>query len=124
MPADPPPASPPRSGNLFAGVPGALPDELTEVLVAGDGVRIERIVSRGHASPPGFWYEQPEHEWVVLLSGRAGLRVEGEPVLAMEPGDWLELPAHTRHRVDWTEPGIDTVWLAVFRADTPGAAAR
>lgn len=104
-----------RRGNLLADLPVRLADELVEVLVADAAVRIERIVSRGHASPPGFWYEQAEAEWVLLLAGRAGVRFEDGAMHTLQPGDWLEIPAHARHRVEWTEPDIDTIWLAVFR---------
>jgi cupin 2 domain-containing protein len=93
---------------------GDLPEELTEELLSRGNVRIERIVSRGHASPRGFWYDQKEDEWVAVLSGRARLAVEGDGVLEMGPGDWAWLPAHRRHRVDWTDPETETVWLAVF----------
>jgi cupin 2 domain-containing protein len=103
-----------QRGNLKAGIPAARPDELFTPLTSGAGVRIERIVSRGQVSPPGFWYDQPEHEFVLLLEGEARLLVEGEPELNLGPGDWLELPAHTRHRVTFTAPDRDTVWLAVF----------
>ena len=102
--------------NLFADLPGEMPGELVEVLAEGEGsVRIERIVSRGHASPAGFWYDQGEHEWVILLSGSARLRFEGEdqPV-SLAPGDWLEIPAGCRHRVEATADDQATVWLAVF----------
>jgi cupin 2 domain-containing protein len=104
--------------NLFDGIPERLPHELTEILAAGNAVRIERIVSQGHASPDGFWYDQDEDEWVLLLSGSAGLRFEGEDrELRLKPGDHLHIPAHRRHRVAWTAEGIDTVWLAVFFSD-------
>ena len=77
-------------------------------------MRIERIVSRGHASPPDFWYDQDWHEFVLLMSGRARLELaDGAPVVELEPGDWLDIKAHVRHRVDWTDPEQDTVWLAV-----------
>lgn len=99
--------------NLFDPVPES-PDEWTEGLVRTDAVRIERIVSRGQASPPGFWYDQSEHEWVGLLAGRAVLAfAEGETV-TMEPGDWIEIPAHRRHRVESTDADRETVWLVVF----------
>ena len=104
--------------NLFADIPGKLPAELVEVLARGDGVRIERIVSRGHVSPEGFWYNQDESEWVVLLQGAARLRFEDREV-ELGPGDYLHIPAHRRHRVEWTSPDEPTVWLAVhFRATT------
>ncbi|MCB1092947.1 MAG: cupin domain-containing protein [Verrucomicrobiae bacterium] len=103
-----------KCGNLFENLPASLPNEFFEVLAQGGGpVRIERIVSRGHASPDGFWYDQAEDEWVALLTGRAEVRLE-DRTIALAPGDWLHLPAHCRHRVESTDPGRDTVWLAVF----------
>lgn len=99
--------------NLFAEVPGALDVELVERIATGKGVRIERIVSRGHTSPEGFWYDQDENEWVVLLKGSATLRFEEEDV-TLTPGDHVDIPAHTRHRVQWTAENEDTVWLVVF----------
>lgn len=101
-------------GNLFTGIPAELPAELCEVLASGKGVRVERIVSRGHASPEGFWYDQDTTELVLLVRGRARLRVEGVgPVLTLAEGDHIVLEAHVRHRVEWTDPERDTVWLAV-----------
>lgn len=101
--------------NLFGNLPTNLPEELVELLVQNDGLRIERIVSTGHASPKGFWYDQDQHEWVVVLTGRAKLLVEGDdqPV-EMGPGDWINIPAHRKHRVEWTTSDEPTVWLAVF----------
>jgi len=107
-------------GNLFDAIPEELPEELVQALVSEPGLRIERIVSHGHASPPEFWYDQAEAEWVVLLRGRAGLRLADGTLRVLEPGDWIDLPAHARHRVEWTEPGVDTVWLAVFRPRSSG----
>ena len=103
-----------RRGHVSADIPGALPDELVTPLLARAGVRIERIVSRWQVSPPGFWYDQAEHEFVLLLQGEARLLIEGLPELRLQPGDWVELPAHTRHRVTHTAPDQNTVWLAVF----------
>ena len=78
-------------------------------------LKIERIVSKGHQSPEGFWYDQDEHEWVVLLSGSAGLELDGEPdVHKLVPGDCMLLNAHQKHRVAWTDADVPTVWLAVF----------
>lgn len=101
------------TGNLFADLPSALPDELVQTLAAAPGVRIERIVSHGHASPEGFWYDQDEAEWVVVLKGAARLRFEDNEI-EMRPGDHITIPAHQRHRVEWTIPDEPTVWLAVF----------
>jgi cupin 2 domain-containing protein len=103
-----------RIGNLKSSIPPALPEELLTVLVQRQGVRIERIVSRGHTSPPGFWYDQDESEFVVLLQGHARIEIEGEGELDLRTGDFIELPAHVKHRVTWTDPQHDTVWLAVF----------
>lgn len=89
--------------------------EQVEVLAEHDGVRIERIISRGHASPPGFWYDQDEHEWVMLVGGAATLELrDPDERLDLRPGDHLLVPAHRRHRVAWTMPEGETVWLAVF----------
>ena len=100
-----------RRGNLFSPLPAAGPAEHFDLLFAGEACRVERIVSHGHASPPGFWYEQPEDEWVVLLQGGAELGFANGVRLALEPGDWVELPADCPHRVEATAVG--TVWLAV-----------
>ena len=83
-----------RSGNLSANVPPRAVEEIVTILADAPGARIERIVSTGQASPPGFWYDQDETEWVVLISGSAGLSMEGESAArTLEPGDWLEIPA-------------------------------
>lgn len=103
-------------GNLLAGLASAQAEEQIERLVGGLNFRIERIVSTGQASPPGFWYDQPDDEFVVLLAGAARLRFEeGGCLLDLEPGDWIEIPAHVRHRVEWTQADPPTMWLAVHR---------
>jgi cupin 2 domain-containing protein len=100
--------------NIFARVPTRAEEEEVEVLAALPGVRIERIVSTGQASPPGFWYDQDWTEWVVVLAGSAGLLIEGEAApRILAPGDYLEIPPHVRHRVERTDPDRPTVWLAV-----------
>ncbi len=99
--------------NLFADLTAELPSELTQTLAAGPGVRVERIVSHGHASPPGFWYDQDEAEWVVVVRGAARLRFEDGSV-ELRAGDHVTIPARRRHRVEWTTPDEPTVWLAVF----------
>jgi len=103
-------------GNLFAALPAEAEQELVEALIERPGVRIERIVSTGQASPAGFWYDQAEDEFVVVLSGSAVLRFEdGDRLMRLAPGHWVEIPAHVRHRVEQTDPGQPTVWLAVHR---------
>lgn len=89
--------------------------EYNQTLVAGTGVRLERIVSFGQASPEGFWYDQAEAEWVTVLTGGARIRVAGQANdIILGPGDTVLLPAHCRHRVEWTDPDQPTVWLALF----------
>lgn len=105
-------------GNFFA-LPAASAEEQFETLTARAGARVERIVSRGQASPPDFWYDQDENEWVMVLRGRARLTIAGEKTRELQPGDWVDLPAHCRHRVDWTDPETETVWLAVFWPAAP-----
>ena len=102
-------------GNILEGVPeGPPPGELLTGLLAAPGLRIERIVSTGQASPPGSWYDQDRAEWVLVLSGAAGLLLEGEAApRVLGPGDHLLIPPHARHRVEWTDLGRPTVWLAV-----------
>jgi len=106
-------------GNLKYPRIEAREHEASVTLVDGDGVRVERIVSHGQVSPPGFWYDQDEHEYVVILEGSAELEVEGVGLVRLGPGDWVDLPAHLRHRVAWTDPTTATVWLAVFRTPKP-----
>lgn len=101
-------------GNLLTDLPADLSDEIVDRLVAGRSVRIERIVSAGHPSPPGFWYDQAEREFVVVLQGTGRIEFEDGEIAELVAGDWLEIPAHRRHRVAWTAPGEATVWLAVF----------
>ncbi len=101
--------------NLFDDVPRSLPAERVDVLLATPGLRLERIVSTGQATPPRQWYDQDRDEWVVVLRGRARLRIEGETEdRALGVGDHLLLRAHVRHRVQWTES--PTVWLALHYA--------
>jgi len=101
-------------GNLFADLSERIDAEQFVDLLSHRGVRIERIVSQGHASPPGFWYDQPQGEWVVVLAGEARLRFEDEAEpRTLRPGDFCEIAPHRRHRVEWTAPGQATVWLAV-----------
>jgi cupin 2 domain-containing protein len=101
--------------NLLFPLPDAYKDEAVDTLLTRPGLRIERIVSRGQASPPGFWYDQAEGEWVLLLAGAARLRFADEPEpRLLNPGDELDIAPHRRHRIDWTDPATPTVWLALY----------
>lgn len=100
--------------NLFADLPPYLEQEQFLDLLTHPGLKIERIVSNGQSSPPGFWYERPQAEWVVLLAGQAMLHFENEAApRTLHPGDFVNIAPRRRHRVDWTHPDIPTVWLAV-----------
>lgn len=98
--------------NLFADLPSHLPDELFTTLLDGDHIRIARIVSHGQASPEEFWYDQDQHEWILLLKGATRLQFESE-IITLQPGNFVNIPAHEKHRVDWTTPDEPTVWLAI-----------
>ncbi len=103
-----------KAKNVFAGIPADLSLESFETLLRTDQFRLERIVSHGQATPAGEWLNQDRDEWVILLSGRAGLRFDGESeVLLLEPGDYVWIRAHQPHRVEWTAPHEATVWLAL-----------
>lgn len=102
-----------KCANLLGNIPHDLPDELVQTLLASAAVRVERIVSRGHHSEQDFWYDQDQHEWVLLLQGHARLQFEDQ-TLALKAGDYVNIAAHTKHRVDWTAPDQDTVWLAIY----------
>ena len=98
--------------SLFDSLPAASPEETFTTLLDDPAVRIERIVSHGHASPEGFWYDQPHGEWVLLVRGGATLRLEGpDERIVLKPGDYVWLPAGRRHRVESTDAA--TMWLAV-----------
>lgn len=105
----------PHPNNLFEPVPEPPEDgsEYFEDLLCRPGVRLERIVSWGQASPEGFWYEQEEDEWVMLVKGEASLRLEDpDEVMVLRPGDHVMIPARRRHRVEFT--ATPTVWLALW----------
>ena len=104
----------PTNNNIFKDIPEQLPEELIECIFKRDTIRIERIVSKGHITPAGQWYDQEGDEWVILLQGQATVLYEKDnQSFALTAGDYLLIPAHTRHRVEWTVPELDTVWLAV-----------
>ena len=100
--------------NLLDDLPKAADQESLVDLLKRPGVRIERIVSTGQTSPPGFWYDQAHGEWVAVIAGEAQLRFEDEPAArTLRVGDFVDIAAHRRHRVEWTRPGEPTVWLTV-----------
>jgi len=100
--------------NLLDAIPALAGEEIFTDLVRGQSVRIERIVSSGQTSPASGWYDQDEHEWVLVVEGEAELTFDTGSIHRLRRGDYLNIPAHTRHRVSWTDPERQTVWLAVF----------
>ena len=104
----------PALTNLLSDIPESILEELFQTILDKPNLRIERIVSLGHATPKDFWYDSEQHEFLVLLQGAARLKFEGdEPAIEMTPGSFIDIPAHRRHRVEWTEPEMPTIWLAV-----------
>lgn len=101
----------PRVENIFAGIPSSVGREEFLTLFENEAVKIERIVSRSHSSPAGFWYDQPQDEWVIVLRGDATLEFEGGKPVQMREGDHVTVPSHVKHRVSRT--GRETIWLAV-----------
>ncbi len=104
----------PSINNLFSGLPAQLPNECFEPILQRNGIEIERIISKGHVTPAGQWYDQEGDEWVLLLQGQATLVFQNaaEPI-HLQAGDYLLIPAHCRHRVEWTDPAIESIWLAI-----------
>ena len=99
--------------NIFDDIPNELPHEVFSDLLNSDGVKIERIISKGHKSPKDGWYDQTTNEWLILIQGSATLIFENKPTLTLETGDYLNIPAHQKHKVSWTDPSIETIWLTV-----------
>jgi cupin 2 domain-containing protein len=104
--------------NLFDNLPDNLPEELVETILENNHIRLERIVSTGQKSPENFWYDQEESEWVLLLKGEAEILFENETQsIHLKPGDHINIPAHRKHRVEWTLQNEPTIWLALFYRD-------
>ncbi|MEJ2742245.1 MAG: cupin domain-containing protein [Gammaproteobacteria bacterium] len=103
-----------KSSNILRSIPGELSDEVFEDIIQSTSVRIERIISKGHTSPEQGWYDQDENEWVMLVDGSATIEFENGVSLTLSKGDYVNIPAHKKHKVSWSDPGQITIWLAVF----------
>ena len=100
--------------NIFTEIPRELQNELIETIIKKENITINRIVSNGHTTDKGEWYDQSDDEWVIVIQGEAILTFEkNECFVKLMPGDYLFIPAHTRHRVEWTLPEYNTIWLAI-----------
>ena len=102
--------------NVLADLPTNLPSEIFTTLLEDNPLRIERIVSHGHASPEDFWYDQDQNEWVLVLKGAAKLQFE-DNIMTFNAGEFVNIPAHTKHRVAWTTVDEPTIWLAIYYGD-------
>lgn len=102
-----------KKKNIFSQIPLGLKEELFENIISKDALKVERIVSYGHTTKEFEWYDQKDSEWVILLKGEAVLEFEDAPDVKLQGGDYLNIPAHTKHRVSWTKPDEESVWLAI-----------
>jgi cupin 2 domain-containing protein len=99
--------------NIFKNIPTNLADESFEDIISKDGLKIEKIISYGHITEEFQWYDQDHDEWVILLKGEATLSFENENAIELSLGEYINIPAHKKHRVSWTLPNKETIWLAV-----------
>ena len=99
--------------NLFQSIPENLDEEIFEQLIESKNIKIERIISKGHTSPKTGWYDQAQDEWVIVLKGQAVISFDQTKDKTLKVGDYLNIPAHTKHKVKWTDPSVETIWLAI-----------
>jgi cupin 2 domain-containing protein len=100
--------------NIFSSIPDTIDKEIFEDLLQSHSIRIERILSKGQSSPTQGWYDQEEHEWVIVLEGCGIISFEDGRNIKLRKGDYLAIPAHVKHKVKWTDPNLVTIWLAIF----------
>ena len=104
-----------KAGNIFSNIPRHIDDEIFDTILTSDGCEIKRIISKGNQSPPNYWYDQERSEWVMVLKGAAELKFENSnKTVDMMPGDYVLIPARCKHRVEWTDPEVETIWLAMY----------
>jgi cupin 2 domain-containing protein len=100
--------------NLFAGIPEIVKNEIFETLLGTQDIKVEKIISQGHTSPDIGWYDQKQNEWILLLQGEALLSFEKQPDVQLKKGDFIDIKAHTKHKVAWTSSDPKCIWLAIF----------
>lgn len=103
-----------KQQNFFSNIPDNPSEEIIETILTHNNIRIERIISKGQSSPEDFWYDQIENEWILVLEGKAMIKFENESIITLHKGDYLLIPSHQKHRVEWTDPKRHTIWLAIF----------
>ncbi len=99
--------------NIFSTLPQNLNNEVFDLLIKTESITIERIVSKGHRSPESGWYDQEKNEWVLILKGKAILTFEDKQSINLNEGDFINIPPHNKHKVTWTDPDNETIWLAI-----------
>lgn len=99
--------------NIFANIATKIDKESFEDILSTEGIKIERIISKGHTTPKDKWYDQNTNEWVIVLKGKAVLSFQNSDDVELEKGDYINIPAHTKHKVAWTTPEGETIWLAI-----------
>ena len=102
-----------KTSNIFENIPKNLNNELFENLLTRDNLKIQKIVSFGNTTPKNEWYDQEDNEWVIVLKGEAVLSFEEGEDIRLKKGDFINIPAHTKHRVSWTTKSEETIWLAI-----------
>jgi len=100
--------------NIFDNIPSNIPEEIIESLIDSNGIKVKRIISKGHISPKDFWYDQDKNEFVIFLKGSAKLLFENDEQIILSEGDYISIPAQKKHRVEWTDPETETIWVAIF----------
>jgi cupin 2 domain-containing protein len=102
-----------ETDNIYKCIPDDLSEEIFELLIQGENIKIERIISKGHKSPGTGWYDQEQNEWILVLKGDASISFENETVIDLKQGDYLNILAHRKHRVINTSSTTETIWLAI-----------
>lgn len=99
--------------NIFESIPDNLDEEFFELLVQGENIKIERIISKGHRSPESGWYDQEQNEWLIVLKGEAIISFENGIDINLKAGSHINIPSRKKHKVSWTDPKTETIWLAI-----------
>jgi cupin 2 domain-containing protein len=102
-----------KNSNIFSNIPNEIQEEIFEEIISKENLKVQRIISYGHTTDKFDWYDQESDEWVIILEGEAILCFENQEEIVLKKGDYLNIPAHTKHRVSWTPPHTKTIWLAI-----------
>lgn len=103
-----------KNTSILHDIPQNIPEEIIDTIISTKDLKIERIVSQGQCSPDGFWYDQKDNEWVIIIKGKAILEFATQEEIILNEGEYINIPAHKKHRVKWTDPQRKTIWLAIY----------